>query len=194
MTSPFLDRVNQHDKWYKADDCVFCDIIAGNTGAYVVAETDMYMAFLDILPIRAGMWQMILHQVILLSYPKHMSHTYQIWAKSNQLLWCMALYVSRVLWRKVCCGTTDWGAAFDATGLQVAANQEYAQVVNHVREIHWPQVHFHIVPAISDSTSILSKWNKPPKVSIPGRRDELDEQEAVELQARLQRHMHVPKL
>jgi len=55
MTSPFLDRVNQHDKWYKADDCVFCDIIAGNTGAYIVAETDMYMAFLDILPIRAGM-------------------------------------------------------------------------------------------------------------------------------------------
>ena len=38
--------------------------------------------------------------------------------------------------RKVCCGTTDWGAAFGATGLQVAANQEYAQVVNHVREIH----------------------------------------------------------
>ena len=55
MTSPFLDRVNQHDKWYKADDCIFCDIISGNKEAYVVAETDMYMAFLDILPIRAGM-------------------------------------------------------------------------------------------------------------------------------------------
>ena len=48
MTSTFLDRVNQHDKWYKADDCVFCDIISGNTEAYVVAETEMYMAFLDI--------------------------------------------------------------------------------------------------------------------------------------------------
>lgn len=55
MTSPFLDRVNQHDKWYKADDCIFCDIISGNKEAYVVAETEMYMAFLDILPIRAGM-------------------------------------------------------------------------------------------------------------------------------------------
>ena len=194
MTTPFLARVNQHDKRYETDDCVFCDIISGNKEAYIVAETDMYLAFLDILPIRAGMWQMILHQVILLSYPEHMSHTYQIWVKNNQLLWCMALYVSHVLWRKVCCDTIDRGAAFGATGLQVAANQDYAQVVNHVRTIHWPQVHFHIVPAITDSSSILSKWNKPPKANIPGRRDELEEQEAVELQARLRRFMHDAKL
>ncbi|AXA48749.1 cell division control protein [Malassezia restricta] len=167
MTSPFLDRVNQHDKWYKADDCVFCDIIAGNTGAYVVAETDMYMAFLDILPIRAG------HTLVI---PKaHVSHISDMSEEQSAALMHGIVRVTRAMKK-----------AFDATGLQVAANQEYAQVVNHV--------HFHIVPAISDSTSILSKWNKPPKVSIPGRRDELDEQEAVELQARLQRHMHGPKL
>ena len=55
MTTPFLARVNQHDKRYEADDCVFCDIISGYKEAYIIAETDMYLAFLDILPIRAGM-------------------------------------------------------------------------------------------------------------------------------------------
>lgn len=55
MTSHFLDRVNKHDKRYEAEECVFCDIVSRHKEAYVISETDMYMAFLDILPIRTGM-------------------------------------------------------------------------------------------------------------------------------------------
>lgn len=57
MTSHFLDRVRTHDKRRsdnEESDCIFCDIIARKQPAYIVAETDDYMAFLDGLPIRAG--------------------------------------------------------------------------------------------------------------------------------------------
>lgn len=57
-------------------------------------------------------------------------------------------------------------------------------------------VHFHIVPAPldSDSSSILAKWNKPSKLALLGRRDELDDEEAQELQHCLRQSMHRAKL
>lgn len=58
MTSHFLDRVRKHDELRQElnpeNDCLFCDIVARRQPAYIVAETDNYMAFLDTLPIRTG--------------------------------------------------------------------------------------------------------------------------------------------
>ncbi|KAL4402865.1 hypothetical protein ACI68E_000640 [Malassezia pachydermatis] len=73
---------------------------------------------------------------------------------------------------------------FQITGVQVAANQEYAQTVDHV--------HIHIVPAPlpSNAVSPLSKWNKTSSTSVLfGRRDELDEEEAKELITLLQPYL-----
>lgn len=62
MTSHILDglarRAPEH---MPTDDCVFCDIIARRAPAHIVGETDAYLAFLDVLPIRAGVFAWRLH-------------------------------------------------------------------------------------------------------------------------------------
>lgn len=53
MTSHLIDRL-AHERTDAASACIFCGIIARKQEAHIVAETDEYVAFLDTLPIRAG--------------------------------------------------------------------------------------------------------------------------------------------
>lgn len=71
--------------------------------------------------------------------------------------------------------------AFGSGALQVAANQEYAQTVDHV--------HFHVVPASPaiESSDILQKWNSAQPMSLIGRRGELTDDEGAEVGAALAR-------
>ncbi|WFD36487.1 hypothetical protein MCUN1_003367 [Malassezia cuniculi] len=54
MTSHLLDRLARDTPAIRAEpgDCIFCDIIERRHEAFIVAETDDYIAFLDVLPIR----------------------------------------------------------------------------------------------------------------------------------------------
>lgn len=55
MTSHLLSRLKRQDDQRKpSESCIFCSIIEGKEPAYIVYETNECMAFLDILPIRAG--------------------------------------------------------------------------------------------------------------------------------------------
>lgn len=63
MTSHFLDRIRMHDQnrqnQHQENDCLFCLIVARKQSAFIVAETNEYMAFLDTLPIRTGMFHVV---------------------------------------------------------------------------------------------------------------------------------------
>lgn len=55
MTSHLLSRLKRQDDQRKREEsCIFCNIIEGKEPAHIVYETDDCVAFLDILPIRAG--------------------------------------------------------------------------------------------------------------------------------------------
>ena len=95
--------------------------------------------------------------------------------------------VTRAMEKGACTQCAD--SAFDITGLQVAANQEYAQAVDHVRPTcYLKQVHFHVVPAPlpNGSSSVLNKWDAPATLTMLGRRDELTQEEGDELASRVQ--------
>lgn len=75
----------------------------------------------------------------------------------------------------------------------MAANQEYAQAVAHVRSVYCLiQVHFHVVPApLPDgSPSVLKKFDAPPTLAMLGRRDELTQEEGDELTSCFQKVLH----
>ncbi|WFD39497.1 uncharacterized protein MJAP1_002474 [Malassezia japonica] len=161
MTSHLLDRLKSHDdRRMPRGECVFCDIIERRQPAYIVAETDDVIAFLDVLPIRAG------HTLVV---PKsHVKSISDLSPKQSASLMLNVVSVARTMEK-----------AFGITGLQVAANQEYAQAVDHV--------HFHIVPAPlpSGSSSPLEKYNTQGTLQLMGRRDELGDEEGEDLANRM---------
>jgi son of sevenless-like protein len=96
--------------------------------------------------------------------------------------------------------------AVDNTALNVVCNQEYAQVVPHVRShtsllpcsrSYYQQVHYHIIPApkLSPSPTALDlNQNQPPTAKDMHRqeyesRDGLDENDAHALVERIKAHL-----
>lgn len=168
MTSHIINRVGERDREY-VDDCVFCDIAAHRQSAYIVAESSSYVAFLDILPIRTG------HTVVI---PKsHVSRLSSMCPAQASAMMQGVTAVARAM-----------EEAFGIIGLQVVANQVYAQTIDHV--------HFHVVPAPLEtrSNSILAKWDRPSRLNSIGRRDELDDDEGKELQRLMISCLQHPKL
>ena len=140
MTSYLLDRLLGRGRPPGPGDCIFCDIAAHRKDAYIIAETAEYAAFLDVLPIRAGS-SCDLKRACLLAR----THTCRAQGTRPQDFRAKQAdsrcYYGR---RRLCC-PRDGGwyvvsfsvshsrAAFKSEGLQVAANQEYAQTIDHVR-------------------------------------------------------------
>ncbi|WFD07289.1 hypothetical protein MVES1_002650 [Malassezia vespertilionis] len=156
MTSYFMEKLGQHGKGSMApEECVFCDIVARRQQAFIVYEDASTMAFLDVLPIRPVIPKM------------HVAHITQLESVQAADLMQSIVRVARAMEK-----------AFRMPGLQVGGNQVYGQVVDHV--------HFHIVPAPPESSSPLYKWKRePPKMVIPGHRDQLSDEEGEELCALL---------
>ncbi|KAI3623735.1 hypothetical protein CBS14141_003434 [Malassezia furfur] len=166
MTSHLLSRLKRQDDQRKpGESCIFCSIIEGKEPAYILYETDECVAFLDILPIRAG------HILVI---PKdHVKNISDLSSSQSAALMQTVVAVAQIMEK-----------AFGITGLQVAANQEYAQAVDHV--------HFHVVPApLPDgSPSVLKKFDAPPTLAMLGRRDELTQEEGDELTSCFQKVLH----
>lgn len=130
MTSHLLDRLKSHDdRRMPKGECVFCDIIERRQPAYIVAETDDVIAFLDVLPIRAGTSTQLTNRTH--ARGAQVARKEHLGSESETV--CIAhaqCRVGRAHYGKRYAHTTH--AAFGITGLQVAANQEYAQAVDHV--------------------------------------------------------------
>lgn len=196
MTSYLLDRLLGRGRPPGPGDCIFCDIVAHRKDAYIIAETAEYAAFLDVLPIRAGS-SCDLKRACLLArtHTRRAQGTHPQDFRAKQA--DSRCYYGR---RRLCCSrdgvwyvvsfsVTHSRAAFKSDGLQVAANQEYAQTIDHVRSSRYVvpltlQVHFHIVPAPTvGGNGVLDKWNKTQNSPILGRRGELTDEEGAEVAA-----------
>ncbi|KIO29248.1 hypothetical protein M407DRAFT_242700 [Tulasnella calospora MUT 4182] len=111
------------------DDCAFCNIISRKQRAFLIFEDDHTIAILDILPIRRG------HVLVI---PKeHISRLSELPEEVAGRLGQTVTKVAGAITR-----------ALDNTALNVVCNQEYAQAV--------PHVHYHIVPAPSESSNKLT--------------------------------------
>ncbi|CEL62437.1 Protein hit OS=Bacillus subtilis (strain 168) GN=hit PE=1 SV=1 [Rhizoctonia solani AG-1 IB] len=165
MTSHMIDQFARRNPNSNTlvSDCVFCEIISGQSPCYKVYETDQVIAILDIQPIRHG------HALVM---PK--THVEKISDLPPELASAVGAAVSRVA-GAICRG-------LNITALNVVANQEYAQAVSHV--------HYHIVPAPSlsgdkgpdnmtspeDTSILMQEWL---------RRGELDESSGYHLSERI---------
>ncbi|KZP01346.1 HIT-like protein [Calocera viscosa TUFC12733] len=123
MTSFMIDEaVNKktHLKWTSDDNCPFCGIIANKRSSFTVFETDMVIAFLDILPIRPG------HTLVV---PKiHCPNLSDLPADYSRAVGEALSTIANAI-----------TGATQHNDLNVVCNQGYGQAV--------PHVHFHIVPA-----------------------------------------------
>ncbi|KZT56357.1 HIT-like protein [Calocera cornea HHB12733] len=127
MTSFMIDEaVNKQtsQRWLADDNCPFCGIITSKQSAFKVFETDMVIAFLDILPIRAGHTLVVpkIHCPNLSDLPPDYSRAV------GEALSTVASAITK--------GST---ISTQHNDLNVVCNQGYGQAV--------PHVHFHIVPA-----------------------------------------------
>ncbi|EJU03220.1 HIT-like protein [Dacryopinax primogenitus] len=157
MTSFMIDEaVNKRTplKWTSYDTCPFCNIIANKLPAFRVLETDMVIAFLDILPIRPG------HTLVV---PKmHCSNLSDLPSDYSRAVGEALSTIANAITR----GMT--------INLNVVCNQGYGQAV--------PHVHFHMVPAprTVEPPSTQSPTNRSMNhhemvMSEYHRREELDE-------------------
>ncbi|TFK48672.1 HIT-like protein [Heliocybe sulcata] len=151
-------------------DCPFCRIVAGDSPAFRVYETERVVAFLDILPLRPG------HTLVV---PKR--HTARVSELAGEDAAAVGEAVSRVAGALV--------KAMGNTALNVVCNQEYAQAVHHV--------HYHVIPAPTFDSA--TKVSPPMNETGTGRvlsqgemhrkefenRSELDEEEGEELARRI---------
>lgn len=136
MTSHFLDRVRKHEQdlqiQHQGKECQFCEIMARRQPAYIVAETNEYMAFLDTLPIRTGMSQKASYSGHTLVIPKiHVARLSDLSHVHGAALAKGITDVARAMEKGVF-PSRYLRVAFHITGLQVASNQVYAQTVDHV--------------------------------------------------------------
>ncbi|CAO1612653.1 unnamed protein product [Jaminaea pallidilutea] len=100
-------------------DCTFCRIVDGSSPAHIVYSSPHTVAFLDILPIRAG------HTLVIAR--EHVGDLAKLSHGEGEVMRDLVKVVRGL------------GAALGDDRLQVITNQVYAQVV--------PHLHFHIVPA-----------------------------------------------
>jgi len=140
------------------EDCPFCRIIEGLDPAFKVYEDEYVIAFLDILPLRKG------HTLVVPK--KHVKHLSDLPNDVASALGSANTRVAKAL-----------TLAFNNKGLNVVCNQEYAQAV--------PHVHYHIVPAPSESSN-TTRAPTPFSQHQMGRlefesRGELDEDEGKEI-------------
>lgn len=186
MTSHLLDGLKrQDDKRDPSDMCVFCDIIERKQPAHIVSETEDCLAFLDILPIRAG----TLHELILghvLVVPKaHVKRISDLSAKQSAALLLNVVSVARAMEKGTCFLFMSSIRHHRATS---RCQSGICPSCGPCMCFRLMQVHFHIVPApLPDgSASPLSKYNTPGSLAWLGRRDELSDEEGSDLATRLQ--------
>ncbi|KAL0960820.1 hypothetical protein HGRIS_005839 [Hohenbuehelia grisea] len=163
MTSFIINsHVDRPASWKQDDFCTFCKIVNNELPSSKVFENDQVVAILDIMPLRRG------HTLVI---PK------QHYARVSELPPEFAAATGEAV-SKVANAITK---ALGQTGLNIVCNQEYAQAV--------PHVHYHIIPApifgkdrpnpkikpnapLTEKMMHLAEWES---------RDELDDEEAVEL-------------
>ncbi|TKY86441.1 hypothetical protein EX895_004590 [Sporisorium graminicola] len=163
MTSHTLDRFDSSKELQ--DDCAFCRIVAGASPAYIVYEDEHNLAFLDILPLRPG-------------------HTLVIPKKHVQQLSHLDVETAASLSNALVQTTRAVGQALGDESLQVITNQIYAQLV--------PHVHFHVVPAAlrpssNDKARKAASSNPLAAMGLGHGREELDDEEAEQLAAKIRR-------
>ncbi|PWN25360.1 HIT-like protein [Jaminaea rosea] len=175
--SSFRDRPLQG-----RDDCTFCQIASGSQPAHLVYESERCLAFLDILPIRRG------H--VLVVPRRHVDNLAALSVVESNGSKTGEAGEAEEFIRGLVVVTRGVGKALEDDRLQIITNQVYGQVV--------PHLHFHIVPAPplpgstpSLSSSTASSRTSPKKETPPPQRsllplighgrDELDDDEAVEL-------------
>jgi len=146
-----------HESWQ--DDCAFCRIIRGDLPAYKVYEDKEVIAILDILPLRPG------HTLVI---PK--LHCSRVSELPSQYAGKVGETISRV--------AKALTEVLNNSGLNVVANQEYAQAVNHV--------HYHVIPAPRLNETPSKPTTDPPTRKLMHKlefqsREELDEDFAKEL-------------
>ena len=217
------------EPWKKDSECAFCQIINRSAHAYRVYEDNHVVAFLgectpfsehrhnkakvqfaDILPLRPG------HTLIV---PKiHCSRVSELPQDYAAATGKAISRISNALTKGASLPNHDLSTyavtmlelvAIDNTALNVVCNQEYAQVIPHVRIVflfyfptpnHNHQVHYHIIPAPKFS-SVPTGLN--PKVLEQERpltvrdmhrkeyelRDDLDEDDAHALAEKIKTHL-----
>ncbi|KAH9179260.1 HIT-like protein [Lactarius sanguifluus] len=177
--------------WRQDGECAFCQIIHHEARAFKIYEDDQVIAFLDILPLRPG------HTLVV---PKF--HCARVSELPPEYAASVGKAISRI--------SNALTKAVDNTALNVVCNQEYAQVVPHVRivsltpmcAISTPtvQVHYHIIPAPRSSTFPTGlgpgdpKQKPPPTAKYMHRmeyeaRDDLDEDAATALVESIRAHL-----
>ena len=102
-----------------ADDCLFCEIVAGDVGAEVVLEGDRTLAFLDNRPLFPG-------------------HTLLVPREHHEAIWDLPADLVEPLFADARMLATAIRDAMGAQGAFVAANNIVSQSV--------PHLHVHVVP------------------------------------------------
>jgi len=168
MTSFMIDDVVNKAtplKWTADENCPFCGIIAKKQSAFRVFETDMVVAFLDILPLRSG------HTLVV---PKiHCPRLSDLPADYSRAVGEALSTISKAI-----------TGALAHDDLNVVCNQGYGQAV--------PHVHFHIVPAprLTDNSSqpegaTPARDHRSMVMAEFHRRQELDEDEGKEIASKI---------
>ena len=125
------------------NDCIFCNIVNGNTSARVIDQNDKAIALLDAFPLSAG------HTLII---PK--SH----YTKLQEMDKEHSSDVFNLLWKVS--GAIEKAAGVNASTIAIHNGKEAGQEV--------PHVHVHIIPrSISDGAAgpVHSMFKKRPKLS-----------------------------
>ncbi|KAF5318249.1 hypothetical protein D9611_014677 [Ephemerocybe angulata] len=158
-------------KWNKDESCTFCRIIDRELPSSIVFENEQVIAILDILPLRKG------HTLVI---PK--THVARLSELPPDFAAATGAAVSKV--------ANALTQALEHTGLNVVANQEYAQIV--------PHVHYHIIPAPRLDSSASSIEPTAPVSQLSQKnmhrmersaRDELDDDVAEELVTKVKAHL-----
>jgi len=170
MTSFLIDsQIDRkvHKSWKEDAACAFCRIIREELPAYRVFEDEHVVAILDLMPLRSG------HTLVI---PK--VHCANISDLSPEYASKTGETVS-----KVAKALTE---VLDNPGLNVVANQVYAQAVGHV--------HYHVIPAPRLNEKPPTVKKDPPTRAMMHRmefesREELDGDFAKELSAKIRAYL-----
>ncbi len=121
------------------DGCIFCEIVAGQSQASVVAEDDVALAFMDIRPVTPG------H---LLVVPKrHATHLAELDEATGGHLFRAGMHLTAALRRS--------GLRSEGINLFLADGAAAGQEVFHV--------HLHVVPRFAgDAFRIDADWSATP--------------------------------
>ena len=122
---------------------VFSKIVSGDVPAYIIAEDDDHLAFLDIFPLSKG------HVLVI---PKiEIDNIFDIDHKQYLALWSFAKRVSKAIKKVISCERVG----ISVIGLEVPHAHIHLVPINNVSDINFERTKLHVSPSEMESIAEL---------------------------------------